>query len=63
MPIAAAVTKDEEMTGERVLADDRRGQCRQPVEPSAHVGRLDGEEDANRRRKIDHGCSSRTSSS
>ncbi len=48
-PIAAAVTKDEEMTGERVLTNDRRGQGRQPVEPPTHVCRLSGEEDANRR--------------
>ena len=63
MPVATAVAEDEEVPGERVLADDRSGQGRQPVEPRAHVCRLDGEEDANRRREIDHGRSSRTSRS
>ena len=35
-PVATAVTKDEEMTGERVLANDRPDQGLQPVEPPAH---------------------------
>ena len=46
-PVAPAIPEHEEMTGKRILADDRSGQGGQTVKTPAHVGRRAGEENAN----------------
>ncbi len=45
-PVAASIAEDEQVAAERVLGQDVLDQLREPVEPSPHVGRLPGQEDA-----------------
>jgi hypothetical protein len=61
--IATPIEKNEEVTGEWILSDDRRGQGRQPVKPASHVGRRSGQENPDGRREADHDRCSKTSRS
>src|SRR5438132_1007019 len=63
-PVAAAVAKDEDVSGERLGLQVLPHELRQRVKAFAQIGRLNAQPNTHGRRKTQHGvCSSSTASS